>query len=215
MNELINVNVITMSSLEIAKLTDKNHDNVLKDIRRILDEAEIGHVQFNGSYLTKQNKLSRCFNLPRRECDLIITGYSAKYRLAIIDRWQELEAIQDKPVMDELEMVIASAQHLMAVRKEQKEQALRLSELETSNKEVLARQNAIIEGLKFFTVLGYANLNNLQHLILKDAQTIGKRAAHLSRERNIPIDKVRDPRFGQVNAYAEVILNEIVAEYLG
>ena len=42
--------------LEIAELTGKRHDNVSKDIRRILDEAEIGHVQFNGSYLSEQNK---------------------------------------------------------------------------------------------------------------------------------------------------------------
>lgn len=64
---------------------------MLKDIRRVLDEVEIDAVKFNGIYKDKANREKPCFHLPRRECDLIIAGYSAKYRLAIIDRWQELE----------------------------------------------------------------------------------------------------------------------------
>ena len=91
MQELSNNTVKTMSSLEIAKLTGKPHNDVLKDIRRILKEVEIGAGQFSHSYKSLQNKYLPCYNLPRRECDLIIAGYSAKYRLAIIDRWQELE----------------------------------------------------------------------------------------------------------------------------
>lgn len=205
-----------MSSLEIAERTGKEHKHVLRDIRTMIDQLGSPNLDSNQYQVVIGNNNKTYEILLDKELTLVLaTGYNVPLRLKIIKRWQELEAVQDKPVMDELEMVIASAQHLMAVKKEQKEQAIRLNQLEESNREILARQNAIVEGLKFFTVLGYANLNNLQHLILKDAQLIGKRAAHLSRERNIPIDKVRDPRFGQVNAYAEAILNEIVAEYLG
>lgn len=205
-----------MSSLEIAERTGKEHKHVLRDIRTMIDQLGSPNLDSNQYQVVIGNNNKTYEILLDKELTLVLaTGYNVPLRLKIIKRWQELEAVQDKPVMDELEMVIASAQHLMAVKKEQKEQAIRLNQLEKSNREILARQNAIVEGLKFFTVLGYANLNNLQHLILKDAQSIGKRAAHLSRERNIPIDKVRDPRFGQVNAYAETVLNEIVAEYLG
>ena len=83
----------TMSSREIAELTDKDHADVLKDIRRILAEAEIGDGKFSSTYLSSQNKELPCYNLPRRECDLVVSGYSVKYRLAIIDRWQELEQV--------------------------------------------------------------------------------------------------------------------------
>jgi phage antirepressor YoqD-like protein len=83
-----------ISSLEIARITGKPHNDVLKDIRRILEEAEIGLGQFSQSYLNSQNKEQPCFLLPRRECDLVVSGYSVKYRLAIIDRWHELEAKQ-------------------------------------------------------------------------------------------------------------------------
>ncbi|MGZ5050460.1 MAG: Rha family transcriptional regulator [Methylobacter sp.] len=91
MNSLSLNQTATMSSLEIAELTGKPHDNVLKDIRKVLAEVEIDAVKFYGVYLGGNNQERPCFNLPRRECDLVIAGYSAKYRLAIIDRWQELE----------------------------------------------------------------------------------------------------------------------------
>jgi Rha family phage regulatory protein len=81
-----------MSSLEIAKITGKDHKNVMADIRRTLEEAEIGELRFKLTYTDTQNKARPCFMLPRRECDLVMSGYSVKYRLAIIDRWHELEA---------------------------------------------------------------------------------------------------------------------------
>lgn len=90
----------TMNSLEIAKLTGKDHGDVLKDIRRILEEAGIDGGKFSGIYKDASNRDKPCFNLPRRECDLVIAGYSVKYRLAIIDRWQELESKQSAPALD-------------------------------------------------------------------------------------------------------------------
>jgi phage regulator Rha-like protein len=90
--------ITTMSSVEIAKLTNKNHAHVLRDIRNILEEAGIGQSKFGGSYLSPQNKELPCYNLPKRECYLIVSGYSVKYRLAIIDRWTELEANIATPI---------------------------------------------------------------------------------------------------------------------
>jgi phage regulator Rha-like protein len=91
-NVLSNIVTKTMSSLEIAKLTGKEHSKVMADIKRVLDEAEIDHAVFGGIFLDSYKREQSCFNLPRRECDLIIAGYSVKYRLAIIDRWHELES---------------------------------------------------------------------------------------------------------------------------
>lgn len=68
--------VKTMSSLEIAKLTGKDHADVLKDIRRILAEVGIGESRFSGSYISKQNKEVHCFNLPYFEALLVLTSFS-------------------------------------------------------------------------------------------------------------------------------------------
>jgi phage regulator Rha-like protein len=84
--------VKTMSSLEIAELTGKRHDNVLSDIQRILGEAEIDALKFKGVYRGGNGESRPCYHLPRFECDLVISGYSVPYRKAIIKRWHELEA---------------------------------------------------------------------------------------------------------------------------
>lgn len=88
----------TMSSLEIARLTGKDHKNVIADIRKTLEEmGEGGELKFQSSYKTSQNKELPCFNLPRRECDILISGYSIPYRVKIIDQWRELEATSQLP----------------------------------------------------------------------------------------------------------------------
>lgn len=81
----------TMSSVDLAKFTGKRHDHVMRDIKVVLTEAGIMFPRFGGAYLDVQKKSRPCFFLPQRECLLLMAGYSAKIRLGIIDRWQELE----------------------------------------------------------------------------------------------------------------------------
>ena len=93
MNELTqnSFNVPTMSSREIATLCDKRHDNVMADIRKMLNELGLYAPDFSGTYTTEQGNQYECFNLPKRECLILVSGYNLKLRTKIIDRWQELE----------------------------------------------------------------------------------------------------------------------------
>ena len=43
---------LTMSSLEIARLTGKQHQDVLRDIRRMLEDLDITASSFAGGYAT-------------------------------------------------------------------------------------------------------------------------------------------------------------------
>ena len=80
-----------MTSLEIAELTGKRHDNVMADIKAMLEELG-GVLSFQDTYIHPQNgQKYPCFNLPKRECLILVSGYNIKMRAAIIDRWRELE----------------------------------------------------------------------------------------------------------------------------
>lgn len=83
----------TMSSREIAKLTGKAHKNVLADIRSMLDELGLSWADFSAQYKDGTGRALPCFNLNRELTDTLLTGYSAKMRLAVIRRWHELEQL--------------------------------------------------------------------------------------------------------------------------
>ena len=89
---------LTMGSLEIAELTDKNHADVMRDIRKMLSQLGAEDAsKFAGIYLDAYKRETPCFNLPRREVEILLTGYSVPMRAAVIDRWRELEAAVAKP----------------------------------------------------------------------------------------------------------------------
>ena len=85
-------NVLTMSSLEIAELTGKQHKHVIRDIRNMLNQLEIQSDQFWADYKDSKGRTYQCYNLPKRETLILVSGYSVAMRARIIDRWQELEA---------------------------------------------------------------------------------------------------------------------------
>ncbi|WP_375707577.1 Rha family transcriptional regulator [Bartonella sp. AA1HLJMS] len=93
MNNLVNTQTtLTMSSREIAELCDKRHDNIVRDIRQICTDLKIEVSKFQGNYKDSTGRKLVCYNLPKRECLILISGYSTVLRAKIIDRWIELES---------------------------------------------------------------------------------------------------------------------------
>lgn len=83
---------LTMSSREIAELTGKNHKDVMRDIRVMLRQLETDSAQFCAQYKDSTGRKLACFDLPKRETLILVSGYNVQMRAKIIDRWQELEA---------------------------------------------------------------------------------------------------------------------------
>ncbi|HDT6505213.1 TPA: phage regulatory protein/antirepressor Ant [Klebsiella pneumoniae] len=86
------VGSVTMSSREIAGLTEKQHGHVCRDIEAMLKQlGEIpeGYIQL---WTHPQNgQKYREYRLDREHTECLITGYSAVLRMKIIRRLRELE----------------------------------------------------------------------------------------------------------------------------
>ena len=91
--------VRTMSSREIAELTGKRHDNVMIDIRKMLSELGFDSPEFSGQYKDSIGRTLPCFNLPKRETMILVSGYSIPMRARIIDRWEALETGKAVPAV--------------------------------------------------------------------------------------------------------------------
>lgn len=81
----------TMSSLEIAKFTEKEHKEVLRDIRKMFNDLGIGESRFARSYLSEQNKSLPCYELPYDETMILLTGYSTKLRAKVVREWSSMK----------------------------------------------------------------------------------------------------------------------------
>lgn len=88
----------TMSSREIAELTGKQHKHVLADIRKMLGDLKIQPAEFSARYLDAKGEARECFNLPKRESLILVSGYSVDLRARIIDRWEALESGKAEPI---------------------------------------------------------------------------------------------------------------------
>ena len=83
----------TMSSLEIAKLAGKPHNDVLKAIRAMEPAWEkIAGGNFSrGSYKDANNQERPCFFLTKTECLYVATKFNDEARARLVIRWEELE----------------------------------------------------------------------------------------------------------------------------
>ena len=80
-------------STEIAELTGKTHNMVMRDIRRMCESLGIPPEQFCSGYIDQQGKTRSCYKLPAREVKILITGYDVVRRAKVIDRLDELEGV--------------------------------------------------------------------------------------------------------------------------
>lgn len=90
MTELIKIQN-TMSSVQIAELTERTHKNVMRDIRNILSQGVDGLNFELVEYKDKKGETRPCYQLTKKGCLILASGYDAKLREKIIDRWEELE----------------------------------------------------------------------------------------------------------------------------
>ena len=83
----------TMTSLEIAELTGKQHKNVMQAIRNMEPAWEkVNGLKFQlVEYKDAKGELRPCYQLTKTECLYIATKFNDEARAKLVLRWQELE----------------------------------------------------------------------------------------------------------------------------
>lgn len=203
--------VLTMSSREIAELTEKSHDNVLKLIRSLID-AGIVNSTTPQEYVHPQNKQTYIeFLCSKRDSLIIVARLSPEFTAHIVDKWQELEH-QLNPTFN-LPQDLPSALRALADTHEQLQQA-------QFEREIAVKTKAHISDKKTATAMATASNATQANQRLKDQ--IGqsrKNATVLAVERltgksytwpslnkwckshGVKPSKVHDERYGKVNTY--------------
>lgn len=95
MNELMKTEVQTMSSLEIAELTGKRHDNLMVDIEKMLTELEIDVLKFQDIYKDTRNREQQCFKLPRREAEIDVSNFGQLVNMLALARRNNYQQLGD------------------------------------------------------------------------------------------------------------------------
>lgn len=92
---------ISMSSLEIADLTGKQHKNVIRDIREMLEELKKDGSDVSHAREAKDARgYTAEFHLNKELTETLLTGYSIPLRHRVILRLAELEQAALKPTFD-------------------------------------------------------------------------------------------------------------------
>lgn len=107
----------TMSSVEIAELTGKPHNDVMKAIRAM----EPAWKKINGGsfslvdYTDKKGEKRPCYELNKTECLYIATKFNDEARAKLVLRWEELETEKLKtPTLSSAEIILQIAQFNVA-----------------------------------------------------------------------------------------------------
>lgn len=131
--------VKTMSSLQIAELTGKQHSNVMRDIRNILEQLE-DRRQFNFELSSRTQPMPNggskevsCYILTKKDCLLLASGYDANLRAKIINRWEELETKKRELSRKELALMVLQSEEekeRLALEVQQQQITIELQEKE-------------------------------------------------------------------------------------
>ena len=102
-----------MTSLQIAEVTGKEHKNVMRDIRNILEQG-VNQLNFElVSYKDAKGEERPMYSLTKKGCLILASGYDALLREKIINRWEELELReQNAPALYDFDKKLKTASWL-------------------------------------------------------------------------------------------------------
>lgn len=141
---IIQSNITTMSSREIASLTNKQHSKVVKVIADLLGKG-IAKSATPSDWLNKQNNQRYTeYLLDKRDSLVLVARLSPEFTAAIVDRWQELESSQTPQIPQTYAAALLEAGRLAQIVDEQAEKLVIAAPKVEYHDKVLASDNGLL-----------------------------------------------------------------------
>jgi phage regulator Rha-like protein len=212
------------TSLAIAEGTQTQHKNVMELVRSYSEDlGRFGRVAFETQpFETAGGKQQREVALLNEQQSALVIAYMRnseivrQFKIALIKGFFDMRAqlsaqnsLAELPpeqralvaLMVDNARIKAQQQEIIATQESQAESIKRLE----------VKQSAFEDGAGYFTVIGYGAMHGIK-IDHATAIRVGRRAGELSKSQGIPVGKVRDVRFGQVNSYHESMLDAAFIE---
>jgi len=219
MNNIIAIQITeTVTSMEVAQMVNKEHCQLLKDIRRYI--TQLGKVNFDFSdffkettYISEQHKELPCFDITRKGCEFIankLTGQKGtEFTARYVNRFHELE---ENNITNSLITALNTISESMIEMKSDINE--RLSKLEEqSNKKKLPEKKysrwKTHTFKKLNTLLSYVNENSDENLKLSEIihLVIGETEDAYSIELNDYVDAYKSEFDLDTTPYAIDVIN--------
>ncbi|MCT4544383.1 MAG: ORF6C domain-containing protein [Vallitalea sp.] len=162
MNQLATKEV-QMTSVELAEVTGKKHQHIMRDIRTEISSLgdEIGQSIFGQTfYNDSQGRPQPCYKFGRKGAMQLALKYDAKTRYKVIEKLEELEQGQALQAPQTIEdMIILQAQSMKELKADVTENAKKIDKLidetyvtpEQKNYLQLARNKRVVELIGYRT----------------------------------------------------------------
>lgn len=105
----------TISSLEVAEMVGRRHDQVLRDIKTIIDHLgddhkNVGNYFIEDTYKDNLNRTKLCYQLTKKGCELYgtrMTGAKGtQFAVKYIERFNEMEQTLLQPQTEDAKLAI-------------------------------------------------------------------------------------------------------------
>ena len=179
-----------MTSLQIAEVTGKPHNDVMKAIRKMepawqkINEGNFSLV----NYQDKKGEVRPCYSLTKEECLYIATKFNDEARAKLIKRWKELEEAHQKAsvpttYLEALKSLVKSEEQRQQLALENRKQQQEIITISRENAELGNKITEMLPKVSYYDQILQSNATMTVTQIAQDyglsAQAMNKLLAEL------------------------------------
>lgn len=203
---------LVTTSLNVAEVTGKRHDSVIRDIERLIEKGSSRHnfvaVEFfiEDTRVDAKGESRKMYYLTKKGTAWLINRYTGDaaidFQLAFLNRFEKME-----------QYILETKEHL--IRLQEENMALKdgiIASLESENKALIERANSILESTNYFKVRDYFSAQGVK-LTVDECKSIGFKATKYCNHKAIPI-KPEFTSLGKTNTYPSNVLQMLHKQYV-